>query len=246
MMTGRRSPVSSISLVDREDRGLGVERVEDGLDRERVGAAVEQAARLLLGLAQFVEAGVARAGIVDVRADRGGLRRRADRAGDEARRSGVLNSVAALARQPRGGHVHLVGQRAQVVVVLRDPVGTEGVGLDQVGAGVGYWRWISPITSGRVSTSRSLLPLRSLGWSFQSLAAEVGFRELAALDHRAHRAVEDDDALLEQLGRADGAGIGGSGRSWRQIVGNRAAAAWMQQCRRTRVIQCGKRAFDDL
>src|SRR5436190_578476 len=28
-----------------------------------------------------------------------------------------------------------------------------------------YWRWMSPITSGRVRISRSLLPWRSFGWS---------------------------------------------------------------------------------
>ena len=34
--------------LDGEDRGLGVERVEDGLDQQQVGAAVDQAAGLLV------------------------------------------------------------------------------------------------------------------------------------------------------------------------------------------------------
>ena len=33
----------------------------------------------------------------------------------------------------------------------------------------------------------------------EPLAAEIGFGQLAALDHRAHRAVEDEDAFGEQL-----------------------------------------------
>jgi hypothetical protein len=57
-------------LVDREDRGLGIERVEDRLDQEEVCTAVQQTAGLLqIGVLQLVEAGVACAGVVDVRAD---------------------------------------------------------------------------------------------------------------------------------------------------------------------------------
>ena len=54
------------------------------------------------------------------------------------------------------------------------------------------------MTSGRVSTSRSLSPFRSCGCAREALAAEVGFRQLVPLDHRPHRAVEDEDALREQ------------------------------------------------
>ncbi len=32
----------------------------------------------------------------------------------------------------------------------------------------------------------------------EALAAEVGFRQLVALDHRPHRAVEEEDALVER------------------------------------------------
>ena len=36
IITGRRSPRSSNSFFEREQRGLGVERVEDGFDHEHV------------------------------------------------------------------------------------------------------------------------------------------------------------------------------------------------------------------
>ena len=55
-----------------------------------------------------------------------------------------------------------------------------------------------PMTSGRVSTSTSLLPLRSCGCECEPLAAEVGLLQLVPLDHRAHRAVENEEALGEQ------------------------------------------------
>jgi hypothetical protein len=46
MITGSRSP-GFHQFVEREDRRLGVQRVEDGLDEEQVAAAVEQALGLL-------------------------------------------------------------------------------------------------------------------------------------------------------------------------------------------------------
>ena len=59
--------------LEREDRRLGVEGVEDRLDDEQVGAAVDQAAGLLeVGLDELVEGDVALARVVDVGGDRGG------------------------------------------------------------------------------------------------------------------------------------------------------------------------------
>ena len=43
IITGRRAAACLEHFVDREQRGLGVERVEDGLDHQHVGAAVDQA-----------------------------------------------------------------------------------------------------------------------------------------------------------------------------------------------------------
>ena len=71
---------------DRVERRLGVQRVEDGLDQQQIGAAVEQALDLLaIGRAQIVEGDGAEAGVGDVGRDRGGAVGRADGAGDKAR-----------------------------------------------------------------------------------------------------------------------------------------------------------------
>ena len=57
IITGRLDAALVHHFGDGEDRGLGVERVEDGLDQEGVDAAVDQAAHLLaIGDAQLVEA----------------------------------------------------------------------------------------------------------------------------------------------------------------------------------------------
>ena len=68
-----------------EDRRLGVEGVENGLDEDEVGAAIDEPLDLLaIGDAELIEADRAEARIVDVRRQRRGAVRRPQRAGDEA------------------------------------------------------------------------------------------------------------------------------------------------------------------
>ncbi len=125
-------------LLEREDRGLGVERVEDRLDQEQVRAALDEAARRVrVGRPELLEADVAGRRVGDVRGDRGGPVRRSQRAGDPARPAVArLGRVRGGAGQPGGGRVHLARQVGQPVVGLADRRGVEGVRLDHVGAGV--------------------------------------------------------------------------------------------------------------
>ena len=132
-----RQPEASLfeHLLDRIERRLGVQRVEDRLDEENVGAAVDEAARrLAIGLGEIVEGHGAEARIVDVRRDRRGAVGRPDGAGDEARpaRIGGEGRVAGLARAPRTFDVEIVGGALEVIVGLRDGRRREGVGLDDV------------------------------------------------------------------------------------------------------------------
>ena len=109
-------------LGDGVDRRLGVERVEDGLDQQRIDAAVEQAADLLgIGDAQRVEGDGAKAGIGHVGRNRGGAVGRPDRAGDETLAAVlVLRDGRSLARQPRAFGVELIGDLGHAVIGLRD------------------------------------------------------------------------------------------------------------------------------
>ncbi len=119
-----------------EDRRLGVQRVEDGLDQKDVDAPFGQGLGLLgIGHAQLLEGDVARARVVDVGRNRRGLRLRAEGAGDEPRPVGRAVLVAGLAGEPGRGQVHLAGRVFEVIVGLGDPRRAEGIGLDQVGAG---------------------------------------------------------------------------------------------------------------
>jgi hypothetical protein len=54
-------------LVDGDECGLCVQRVEDGLDEQDVDLSLDERTRLLfVGIAEFVEAEGAKGGVVDV------------------------------------------------------------------------------------------------------------------------------------------------------------------------------------
>src|SRR5207248_8651198 len=61
-------------LLDGKERGLGVERIEYGLDEQYVYAPLEQPLQCLtIGRDKFIEADRAKAGIVDIGRDGSGL-----------------------------------------------------------------------------------------------------------------------------------------------------------------------------
>ncbi len=126
----------SESLEAGEDRGLGVERVEYGLDEENLRAAVDQPPDLLaIGDAKLVEADRAEARIVDVGRQRGSAVGRSESARDETAPSvGLFGLDRRPARQSRPVAVKFVDQILHSVVGLSDRGRGEGVGLENVGA----------------------------------------------------------------------------------------------------------------
>ena len=111
-----------VDVDDRGDRRFGVERVEDRLDQQDIGAALEQSFDLLgVGAAQFVEGDRAETGVADVRRDRGGAIGRADGARDKPRAA-----VFALGKIGRGTgklgafDIELTGDVPHPVIGLRD------------------------------------------------------------------------------------------------------------------------------
>ncbi len=95
-----------------EQRGLGIERVEDGLDQQHVYAAGDQRARgLAIGRDELVEIDVAEGRVVDVGRQRGRAVGGAERAGHEARLAVARRVlVGHAARQARGREVELADQ----------------------------------------------------------------------------------------------------------------------------------------
>ncbi len=189
-------------LLHGEDRRLGVEGVEDGFDEDQVGAALDQAAgRLGVVVHQLVEGDVAVAGVVDVRGDRAGAAGWTKHAGDEARplRGFQGLGIGHLAGDARAGDVQLIGQRLHAVVGLGYAGGVEGVGLEDVGAGIQVGLLDRGDDLGLAQQQQVVVALDVARPVGEARATVVGLVQLVALDHGAHAAVEDQDAFLEGL-----------------------------------------------
>ena len=124
-------------LGDRIDGGLGVERVEDGLDQQQIGTALDQSLDLLrIGGAQLVEGDGTKARIGHVGRNRGGPVGRPDGAGHETRTSILgLRDHGSGPGELGAFTIELARMVGQAVVGLRDRGRGEGVGRDDVGTG---------------------------------------------------------------------------------------------------------------
>ena len=176
-----------------EDRGLGVQRVEDGLDEEDVRAAVDETLDLLaIGDAELIEADRAEARIVDVRRKRRGSVRRPQRAGDETAPSvRLLRLDRRPPRQSRPVAIEFVDLILHPVVGLRDRGRREGVGLENVRAGkrVSQMDVFDRLRLGK--RQKIIVALQGAVAGMKAFAAKVRLIEIQALDLGAHRAVND-------------------------------------------------------
>jgi hypothetical protein len=119
MMTGQRRPALLEERLEREDRGLGVEGVEDRLDGQDVGAAVDQALRLLpIGRDELVIADIAAPGSLTSGEMEAVLLVGPEGSDDIPRDVGsaVSASSTACPRELRGGDVEFAGESLHTVV----------------------------------------------------------------------------------------------------------------------------------
>ena len=132
---GKTDALFGKDVVDRTERSLGIECIEDRFDEQEVRATIDQAAHLLrICFARLVERERSEAWIIDVRTEAQGLVERADCAGNEARPVGATGGC--LFGKARRGNVEIVHHFLQLVVRLRERVRVERVGFDDVRAGV--------------------------------------------------------------------------------------------------------------
>ena len=162
--------------------GLDLEDVLRGLDDEQVGAALEEALRLLGEDLEELAEGDAPEGRV---VGRGQMAGRADRAGDEAlladRLAGDLGRLA----------VDLERVVGEAPLVELEPAGLERVGLDDLGARLDH-RVVDALDDvGPVQDQRLV--------ALALQAAVVLGGEVELLQGRAHAAVEDDDTAADCL-----------------------------------------------
>ena len=199
--------------LEGEDRGLGVEGVEDGLDEQEVRASVDEAPRLVeVRRHQLVVRHVAGAGVVDVGADRGGPVGRTQGSGHEPRALGRRQLVAHLAGQPCGRLVELPGEVLHAVVGLRDRGRGERVGQHDVGAGLEVLA-VDRADHVRLSEAEQVAVALDVTLPVgEPLSAELRLAGGEPLDQGAHGTVDDQDPLAQRLGQR----LGGvrAGRLW--------------------------------
>ena len=138
-MSGTRRARLVEELLRGEERGLEDERVEDGLEEEDVGPAVEEAADLsaVRGDDFASKTCVRFPGIVHVHGEGERAVRRAERARDEGVPPGRRAvGVHGPPREAGGLDVQLVGEGLEAVVREGDRLRVERVRLDDVRAGV--------------------------------------------------------------------------------------------------------------
>ncbi len=188
------------ALLAGKDRRLGIQRIEDGLDQDDVGAAVDQTIDLLgIGKAQIIKGNSAKAGIVDVRRDRGRTVGRANGASHET-------TLAILSRGAFDGAtgdfgaflVEVVDGAFHLVIGLRDPV-DEKVWSRQYHArlGIAVVDLFDRIRLGQ--DQKVVIALLMAGTANETFAAEMVLVEAKSLDLRAHGTVKNEDALTGGL-----------------------------------------------
>ena len=177
--------------VDGEQGGLGVQGVEDGLHQQDVGAARHQPRHgVVVSRDQFGEADVAKTGPVDIRRDGGGAVGGAQDAGDEP---GCFRRGVVIRRGPgqgRPGAVQLPRQILQLVIGHGDGRGVEGVGLDDVGAGLKEGPMDVPNEVGLGQGQQVVVSPQFATVIGEPGAAKVAFSQLAGLNHGAHGAIQ--------------------------------------------------------
>ncbi len=177
----------------------------------------------------------------------------------EARLAGCRILVAGGAREPRRFEVHLAGQGFHPVVGLGDACRAEGVRFDDVRAGREVLL-VDFLDHMRLREREQFVVALDVAVEIREARAPIGrFVELVLLDHRAHRAVENQDALFEQRGHPRAARIalriarrgGGTGlahdRRGRRLRGeqrtaNTAAARTVTRHCRASQVRCRCRA----
>jgi hypothetical protein len=209
------------NLLDGDERGLGVEGVEDGLDQQQVHAAGEERAHLaaVVGL-HLVEGDDPETRVVGVGriGERDG--QRPDGAGDVAAAAGgVGDAVGPGAALLRGLEVDVVRQLLEELVLddalverrilataflarvldeelaLADAGRRKRVGLDDIGAGLKEAA-VDVADLGRSGEGVDVaVVLEVLGGILEAVAARLRLGDVVGTDGRAHGAINDGDAL---------------------------------------------------
>src|SRR4029077_1676260 len=202
-----------------------VQRVEDCFDQEKVDTSFDERTDLIeIRLAQLIECDGAKTGIIQIGRNGRSHGEGADRPADEPAFAGLLGcSVCRMPRNRRGCQIHFANERAKIDIV-HDPVKeflilppafwlalkkkivetncgrAKRVGFDDIGPcfEVSGMNFLDHLGLSQVQQLEAAFEIFSLPVA-EFFSAVIVFGQFPALNHGAHRAVEDDDALVEQL-----------------------------------------------
>ncbi len=184
-------------IVDAGIGGLGVQRVEDRFDQQNVGASLDQRVRCFgIGSAQFVEGDRTKAGIVHIGRDRSRSIGRPHGARNEAGAPiFCLRLLDGFAAQARGLAIEFRHQTFHAVIRLSDPGRRKRVGRDDVGAGLSIGEVDGADCVGLRQHQKVIVAAQVARPVREPFAAKLSLAEFMRLDHRAHGAVEHEDAF---------------------------------------------------
>ena len=111
-----------------------------------------------------------------------------------------VETVRGAAGDLCAGKIEVGGAALEAVFGHGDDLGVEGVGLDDVGAGIQVEavNVFDDLRLGEIE--RVVIAAQVFGMAGELGAAEIGLGEAAGLDHGAHGAVDQEDALAQALG----------------------------------------------
>ena len=184
-----------------DDGRLRVQRVENRLDQQEVDTTLDKPARLLdVGIAHGVERRGPERLIVDVGRDRQRPVGGADGACNVARPVGraLGPAVGGGPRETRRLTVQFRDDRFQAVVRLRNRRAAERVGLDDVGTRLQIGVMDRADDIGARQGQEVVVALDVVRMVREPGAAKVRLAQPVALDRGPHRAVEDQDPILER------------------------------------------------
>ena len=200
IISGQLRAVRAHGAPAGDDRRLRVERVEDRLDQDRVDAAAQQRFDLfLVGVGERRERDRPVAGVLDLRRQRQRHVGGADGAGDESLTPvDAVRLVGGLAGEAGGDLVEFDDLVDGVVVALRHPVGREGVGLDDVGAGEEVVEMDLAHGVGLGEREQLVVAAEVAAVIAEPVAAERFVGQPERLDLGAHGTVEHHDPLVAE------------------------------------------------
>ena len=182
------------------DGRLGIERVEDGLDEQRIHAALDEGLHLfVIGFHQFIVGDATQGWVVHVGADGAGLVGGAHRTCHEAGLLGCAHSIGLAACDGSCGKVDLAAQVFAAIVGHRDALRIERAGLNDVDTHAQVAAVYVGNHVGTCEAEQVVVALLQSRQGGKALATEVSFSESEALYHRTHGAIQDEDALLDNI-----------------------------------------------